>query len=134
MVLDACQSAESVQAKDFKPGPLGSQGLGQLAYDKRMRILAASQSYESAHEYDSIHQGLLSYLLTHDGLEQSKADWKPVDHRIMVGEWLAFGAYAVPKFDLGTINDPHGAGTVQYHPLQTPALFNFSKTDTFILQ
>jgi hypothetical protein len=31
-----------------------------LAYDKRMRVLAASQSDEVAHEYDYLQEGLLT--------------------------------------------------------------------------
>lgn len=53
-VLDSCDSASSVEANDFKPGPMGSRGLGQLAYDKRMRILAASQSNKAALESASL--------------------------------------------------------------------------------
>jgi hypothetical protein len=44
MILDACYSAASIESADFKPGPMGSRGLGQLAYDKRIRVLAASQA------------------------------------------------------------------------------------------
>ena len=44
MVIDACNAAASVEAGGFKPGPMGSRGLGQLAYDKAMRVLAASQA------------------------------------------------------------------------------------------
>jgi hypothetical protein len=40
---------------------LGSRGLGQLVYDKRMRLLAASQSDEVAHEYHYLQKGLLTY-------------------------------------------------------------------------
>ncbi|HYY96957.1 MAG TPA: hypothetical protein VE642_00105, partial [Pyrinomonadaceae bacterium] len=32
MVVDACHSAASVQGEGFKPGPMGSRGLGQLSY------------------------------------------------------------------------------------------------------
>ena len=97
-ILDSCDSASSVEANDFKPGPMGSRGLGQLAYDKRMRILAASQSNQAARESDSLHQGLLSYALAQKGLVEGKADWKPVDQKITVGEWLNYAADAVPKF------------------------------------
>jgi hypothetical protein len=45
-VLDSSDSTSSMEANDFKPRLMGSRGLGQLAYDKRMRILAASQSNE----------------------------------------------------------------------------------------
>lgn len=37
MVIDACNAAASVEGGGFKPGPMGSRGLGQLAYDKAMR-------------------------------------------------------------------------------------------------
>jgi hypothetical protein len=141
LILDACFSAESVQAGDFKPGPLGSRGLGQLAYDKRMRVLAASQSDEVAHEYDYLQQGLLTYVLTHDGLDEGKADWKPVDKKITVGEWLAYAADAVPKFVPDQSKAPTSkAATGRFGSsptntsFQVPALFNFSKTDTLTLQ
>ena len=42
MVVDACRSAASVDCGEFKPGPMRSRGLGQLAFDKGMRLLAAS--------------------------------------------------------------------------------------------
>jgi WD40 repeat protein/uncharacterized caspase-like protein len=141
LVLDACFSAESVQAGDFKPGPLGSRGLGQLAYDKRMRILAASQSDEVAHEYDSLHEGLLTYVLTQDGLEEGKADWKPVDKKITVAEWLAYAVDAVPKFvpDKAKAVAAKAAGdrfgnSSPNTSLQIPVLFDFSKTDTLQLK
>lgn len=76
---------------------VGSPGLGQLAYDKRMRILAASQPNQAARESDSLHQGLLSYALTVEGLIDGKADWQPEDSKITVGEWLDYAAHAVPK-------------------------------------
>jgi hypothetical protein len=135
LILDACESAGSVDTKDFKPGPLGSHGLGQLAYDKRIRILAASQSNESAEEFKSLQQGLLSYVLVHDGLQQGKADWRPVNHHITVGEWLAYGANAVPKFVPDEVKaQQSSADSSQVFPVQTPALFDFSKTDGFVLQ
>jgi hypothetical protein len=40
IIIDACHSAASFEGEGFKPGPMGSRGLGQLAYDKRIRILA----------------------------------------------------------------------------------------------
>lgn len=140
-VLDACDSASSVEANDFKPGPMGSSGLGQLAFDKRMRILAASQPNQAAHESDSLHQGLLSYVLTHEGLIEGKADWKPVDKKITVGEWLSYAADAVPKFDQTqtTNGDTKGIsleGVPALHSRsgQIPAVFDFSKSDNFALQ
>jgi WD40 repeat protein len=42
MILDSCHSA-AAYGKTFRPGPLGDPGFGQLAYDKGMQILSASQ-------------------------------------------------------------------------------------------
>jgi len=145
LILDACHSAESVQAGDFKPGPMGSRGLGQVAYDKRMRVLAASQSTEVAHEYDYLGEGLLTYTLTHDGLDGKNADWKPKDGKITVGEWLAYAANAVPQFKAQTDQSTQKAvipvrtdgktlTPVSTPRPQVPALFDFSKTDSLVLQ
>lgn len=60
MIIDACHSAANVEAGDFKPGPMGSRGLGQLAYDKGMRILAASQSDAMALESERLRHGFQS--------------------------------------------------------------------------
>jgi len=139
-ILDSCDSASSVEANDFKPGPMGSRGLGQLAYDKRMRILAASQSNQAARESDSLHQGLLTYALTQMGLVDGKADWNPVDQKITVGEWLTYAADEVPKFrEAGAVETgkglvPIGAPASQLNSAQIPAVFDFSRTDTFVLQ
>jgi hypothetical protein len=134
-----------VQAGDFKPGPMGSRGLGQVAYDKRMRVLAASQSTEVAHEYDYLGEGLLTYTLTHDGLDGKNADWKPKDGKITVGEWLAYAANAVPQFKAQTDQSTQKAvipvrtdgktlTPVSTPRPQVPALFDFSKTDSLVLQ
>jgi WD40 repeat protein len=95
MIVDACHSAATVDAAGFKPGPMGSRGLGQLAYDKGMRILAASQADDVALESDRIKHGLLTYALVCEGLEDSKAD-KNKDGIITLEEWLAYGAERVP--------------------------------------
>ena len=42
MILDSCHSG-AVPGKEFRPGPLGDPGFGQLSYDKGMQILSASQ-------------------------------------------------------------------------------------------
>jgi hypothetical protein len=47
MILDSCHSG-AVPGKEFRPGPLGDPGFGQLSYDKRMQILSASQPAQTA--------------------------------------------------------------------------------------
>jgi hypothetical protein len=96
MVVDACHSAASVQGEGFKPGPMGSRGLGQLSYDKGMRILTSTQADDVALESALVEQGLLTYALTRDGLESARADFLPKDERITVAEWLAYGVERVP--------------------------------------
>ena len=85
-------------------------------------------------------QGLLSYELTDEGLVEKKADWKPEYGKITVGKWLSYAADAVPKFlQAGEAKADKGirrAGGPTPHvtSAQIPAVFDFSKEDTFILQ
>jgi uncharacterized caspase-like protein len=104
MVVDACHSAASVESPEFKPGPMGSRGLGQLAYDKGMRILASTRADDVAWESARTKQGLLSYALVHDGLEEGKADFRPADGRIGIQEWLEYAAQRVPQLYAEAIN------------------------------
>jgi len=101
MIIDACHSAASVQAPGFKPGPMGDRGLGQLAYDKGMRILAASQADDVALEIQNLHQGLLTYALVWEGLKPGKdgrlgADLAK-DGQVTLEEWLKYGEQRVPS-------------------------------------
>jgi len=144
MVIDACHSAASVQNASFKPGPFGSRGLGQLAYDKGMKILSASQVDQDARETGKggIKMGLLNYALVKDGLETGKADYLPADGRIMLSEWLNYASQRVPeifKEIQSEEEEPKGRrGTVIYSAdkntdaakrsfLQQPSLFDFTK-------
>jgi hypothetical protein len=122
MVVDACESEATIQSEGFKPGPMGSRGLGQLAYDKGMRVLAASKAKESAHERGGkIADGLLTYALVQEGLKDVHADWRPKDGMITMDEWLAYGEMRVPELfaDQGSNQTPD-----RY---QQPVLFDFSR-------
>jgi WD40 repeat protein len=114
MIVDACHSTAAIEGRDFKPGPMGSRGLGQLSYDKGMRILTATQADNVALENKSIAQGLLSYSLTRDGLESQHADFKPQDKKITLLEWLEYGEDRVPRLNEeiieGQINPNSPAG------------------------
>jgi WD40 repeat protein len=96
MVIDACNSAASIASAGFKPGPMGSRTLGQLAYDKGMRLLAASQAEAVAFESAKIRHGTLTYALLREGLNAGRADAAPRDGDITIDEWLAFGVRRVP--------------------------------------
>lgn len=103
LIVDACYSTAAIEGSGFKPGPMGSRGLGQLAYDKRMRILTATQADNVAMELPAtatglpINHGLLSYALLEDGLGANKADFKPQDETIFLDEWLEYAVADVPK-------------------------------------
>lgn len=138
MIIDACHSAASVPA-GFKPGPMGDRGLGQLAYDKGMRILAASQADDIALEIESLHQGLLTYALR-EGLIAGKDGKLPAasSAEVTLQSWLKYAEQRVPG-----LYDDAKAGKVhmisrdpQPNPnfvdeaakrAQTPSLFDFSK-------
>jgi hypothetical protein len=148
LIVDACDSEASIQKDGFKPGPMGSRGLGQLAYDKGMRVLAASRARESAIERGgNINEGILSYALAEDGLQRGWADWQPQDGKITIGEWLAYGEKRVPElFEEGDIRGtiqvkgtPDGRrdvyhGTKRTPPsYQHPVLFDFGKNGNSIV-
>ena len=77
VVAECANGFEAVKAaSEFKPGPFGSRGLGQLAYDKAMLVLAASQTDEFAVGLGRLKHGLLTYTLL-EGMEPAKADQSP---------------------------------------------------------
>lgn len=139
LVIDACHSAASVDTVWFKPGPMGDPGLGQLAFDKGIRILAAAGRDDLAHEDSKIRQGLLTYVLAEQGIDArgfGAADLN-CDHKIMLDEWLRYATAQLPVVSAETT--PPAAGhrlggfTViadsQARPPrpQIPALFDFNR-------
>lgn len=139
LVIDACHSAASVADGRFKPGPMGDSGLGQLAYDKGIRILAASQADDVALEDARLGQGLLTYALAVDGLGAGDAD-QDHDGRIRIDEWLAYAVARLPALALdarvGRVdNAAAGTRAITFHDLpanaparrlQQPVLFDFN--------
>ena len=138
VVLDACNAAASVESTGFKPGPMGSRGLGQLAYDKAMRILAASQAEGVALESGEIGHGLLTFAMIHEGLAGGWADRAPVDGSVEFSELLSFGVDRVPLLyedvrsghfsQQGRSADAVFAPSEEvWTPVQQPKLFDFSR-------
>ena len=153
MIIDACHAAASVDQPGFKPGPMGDRGLGQLAYDKSMRILAATQSDDVALESDKIQQGLLTYALVRDGLARNVNGKRLADMNgdgiLTLSEWLHYGEQRTPGVYedilnnrlvvrlIGRDSQPEArfAETV-VRKAQTPAFFNFERrnVDAVILR
>ena len=138
VVIDACHSGASVDSATFKPGPMGDAGLGQLAYDKGMRILAATQAADLAMEDASLHQGLLTYALAIEGLDPlaPRADLNG-DGRISLDEWLRYATQRLPqlsgdlrvgRFSGGTSRGFNRISTTSAPSpkIQEPSLFDFT--------
>ena len=112
LIIDACHSAASVEGAGFKPGPMGSRGLGQMAYNKGMLIMAASAADDVALESDSLEQGLLTYVLIEEGLNKQKADFGSAtfnqqDATIKLEEWLHYAATRVPELSREIVAGKH---------------------------
>ncbi len=141
LVIDACHSAASVDTVGFKPGPMGDPGLGQLAWDKGVRVLAAAASGDVAWEDATRRQGLLTYTLAREGIDDSgfgQADLNR-DGRIMLDEWLRYAVARLPSLSQEALAQPHaargrdiGAFTVIKDSLavppspQEPSLFDYT--------
>ncbi|UIK20665.1 caspase family protein [Rhizobium leguminosarum] len=146
MIVDACHSAAGVP-EGFKPGPMGDRGLGQLAYDKGMRILAATQADDVALESGDLGQGLLTYALVKEGLKPSNDgnDAADADHdgALTMKEWLTYAENRVPSLyqDVlaGKIKSTRDSSpnlslledTTRH--AQTPALFDFGRLTSDIV-
>ncbi len=129
LIVDACHSAAAIEGTDFKPGPMGSRGLGQLSYDKGMRILTATQADNVALEKGGL--GLLMRALLVDGLTAWQADYKPRDKAILLTEWLSYGVERVPRL-YEEMKDGRIRGTFDPRELadgktQQPSLFDFAR-------
>jgi len=126
MVLDACHSG-AAPGTDFKPGPMGSRGLGQLAYDKGMRILAATQSDNVALGGGAVSfSGLLTTALIRDGIDRRAATR---DGRLTIRHWMEYAVRRVPELYRELPPDEQSRQQVQQ-----PALFDFNtkKADVII--
>ena len=163
LIVDCCHAAATVEQPGFKPGPMGSRGLGQLAYDKAMRVLAASQSDDVALEalVKGEGHGLLTYSLVREGLMDRKAAGAGVD--LTLGLLLKYAKGRVPSLygevlnaaeggkgstaggrrvlvtrgaelePLGDAVPPLGSTLRKKHTFQTPARFDYARGRDVIL-
>jgi WD40 repeat protein len=123
MILDTCYSGAAPGA-EFKPGPMGSRGLGQLAYDKGMRVLAATQSDNVALGSGESLGGLLTTALIRDGLQKGRA---AQGGKITIRGWLEYGVRRVPQLYSEEIPKD------QQQKVQQPALFDFARRTDRVL-
>ena len=146
LVIDACNSAASIDEGNFKPGPMGSKGLGQLAYDKAMMVITATQTEDVAMESQALEHGMLTYALVNEGLERGQADQLPMDRSVWIREWFEYGQHRVPTLYREVIegggpqNGSADRGlsavkstSVRERWLQQPSLFDFSRQRDLLL-
>ena len=89
------------QPTGLQPGQMGDRGLGQLAYDKAMRILAASQAEDVALESAQLKHGLLTSTLWRWtawqwGRTASATLIFNGDGRLTLAKWLRYGEEHAP--------------------------------------
>ncbi|MCP3395300.1 WD40 repeat domain-containing protein [Bradyrhizobium sp. CCGB12] len=145
LIIDACYSAAALGPNGLKFGTTGMRTLGELAYDKGIAVLAASQADRVAVEESSFSLGALTYALVRKGLQQGEADYRPLDGKITLSELFEYAASQLPiKHSIwirearkdrlqskprtrGTANPPLVA--VSDQPPQTPVLLNPQAND-----
>jgi len=109
-VIDACNSGQALEAEEKRRGPMNSKGLAQLAYEKGMFILTASQSYQAAQEASQLGHGLLTYALVEEGLKQAAADGEPKDGTVLAREWFDYAMERVPTIQIEKLKQARSAG------------------------
>ncbi len=92
LILDACHSGQALEAEEWRVGPMNTRGLAQIAWEKGMDILTASQSNQSAKEVSKLGHGLLTYALL-EGFSKAPRTGGALSARA----WLDFGATEVPQ-------------------------------------
>ncbi|MDQ3754627.1 MAG: caspase family protein, partial [Acidobacteriota bacterium] len=109
-VIDACNSGQALEAEEKRRGPMNSKGLAQLAYEKGMFILTASQSYQAAQEASQLGHGLLTYALVEEGLKGAAADSEPKDGTVLAREWFDYAEGRVPTIQIEKLKQARSAG------------------------
>ena len=96
VVIDACNSGQALESSERRRGPMNTKGLAQLAYEKGIYVLTASQSIEVAFEADALKHSYLAYALIEEGLKKRAADSNH-DGNIFLQEWFEYANERVPQ-------------------------------------
>lgn len=96
LVIDACNSGQALKAEEERRGPMNTRGLAQLAYEKGMYILTASQSDEVAFESAGLKHSYLAYALVEEGIKSGAADADSNGH-VFLNEWFDYATERVPR-------------------------------------
>jgi hypothetical protein len=152
LILDTCHSGASFRADRFRPGPMGDAGLGQLAYDKGIRILAATQAGDVAYEDKRLKHGVLTYALAGPGEALSREGSKRADSdgngKLDIDEWLNYAVMRLPELNesrniTGTSDADDLTARAFLFPnrkpepekrIQQPTLFNYAMQDPAVIR
>lgn len=96
LIIDACNSGQAVESEEKRRGPMNTRGLAQLAYEKGIYVLTASQGMEVAFESEALKHSYLAYALLEDGLKTGLADGNG-DGNIFLKEWFDYANDRVPQ-------------------------------------
>ncbi len=96
LVIDACNSGQALEAEEKRRGPMNTKGLAQLAYEKGMYVLTASQSVEVAFESEALKHSYLAYALVEEGIKGGAGDTDQ-NGELILREWFNYAADRVPR-------------------------------------
>ena len=136
VIIDACRSGQALEAEEKRQGAMNSKGLAQLAYEKGMYILTASQAYQSAMEAAQYGHGLLTYALL-NGISPPPSEGGELH---LLG-WLEEASHAVPELQLKfmqasrglSIVEDQGSLPLEQRNIQQPRLFYRRDPDPYPL-
>jgi WD40 repeat protein len=137
LVIDTCHAGAALGNEAARFGPMNARGLGQLAYEKGIFVLAAAQGDQAAIEAAEFGHGLLTYSLVQEALTEERAA-APGESYLSMLEWLDYARDRVPvlqrdamraRRDLSFLaGTARGAGTID-RSLQRPRVYYRSETE-----
>lgn len=127
LVIDACHSGQALEAVDKRRGPMNTRGLAQLAYEKGMYVLTASQSIEAAFESETFKHSYLAYALVEEGMKSGAAD-ADLDGRVLLDEWFDYAMARVPQMGTDKLSKELELVDADERRVQRPRAFYAAKT------
>lgn len=125
LIIDACNSGQALNAEEERRGPMNTKGLAQLAYEKGMYVLTASQSDEVAFESAGLKHSYLAYALVEEGIKSGAADGDR-NGQVFLKEWFDYATERVPR--IGKEKPRAGKQLEEIDPdeqrVQRPRVFN----------
>ena len=96
LIVDACNSGQVLKTQEERRGPMNTRGFAQLAYEKGMYVLTASQSDEVAFESAGLKHSYLAYALVEEGIKSGAAD-SDRNGELFLKEWFDYATERVPR-------------------------------------